>query len=184
VPVFTPAAPPTPAPGFTVAYLGITNCAPQYAFRFSITNTGGHTGCHPHTRPGIHRCLPRNHELRAAVCLPFLDHQHWRRHLGIHPHRGNGQYDSHLDNPHPGFLPVLQRLCARNGAERSDAGRKRQCSQRQSWPVQLRSQRAQHHGHLHPVHGKRSRRNVSLSNHQLYAVIGTGRSQGRPFLFP
>jgi len=43
VPVFTPPATPTPAPAFTVAYIGITTCAPQYAFRFSISNTGGVT---------------------------------------------------------------------------------------------------------------------------------------------
>jgi len=43
VPVFTPPATPTPVPAFTVAYIGITNCAPQYAFRFSINNTGGVT---------------------------------------------------------------------------------------------------------------------------------------------
>jgi hypothetical protein len=43
VPVFTPPATPTPTPGFTVSYIGITTCAPQYAFRFSINNTGGVT---------------------------------------------------------------------------------------------------------------------------------------------
>ena len=43
VPVFTPPATPTPAPGFTVSYIGLTTCALQFAFRFLITNTGGVT---------------------------------------------------------------------------------------------------------------------------------------------
>jgi hypothetical protein len=43
VPVYTPPASPTPAPGFTVAYLGVTTCAPQFAFSFAINNTGGAT---------------------------------------------------------------------------------------------------------------------------------------------
>jgi hypothetical protein len=40
LPVYTPPPTPTPAPGFTVSYLGLTSCAPQYAFRFMVNNTG------------------------------------------------------------------------------------------------------------------------------------------------
>ncbi|MBN2386291.1 MAG: hypothetical protein JXB85_04670 [Anaerolineales bacterium] len=43
LPVFTPPPTPTPAPGFTVSYLGVTSCAPQYAFRFQIQNNGSVT---------------------------------------------------------------------------------------------------------------------------------------------
>jgi hypothetical protein len=43
VPVFTPLPTPTPAPEFTVDYIGTTTCAPNYAFRFQINNTGGIT---------------------------------------------------------------------------------------------------------------------------------------------
>jgi len=43
VPVFTPPATPTPEPGFTVAYIGLTSCLPSFIFRFSINNTGGVT---------------------------------------------------------------------------------------------------------------------------------------------
>jgi hypothetical protein len=43
LPIFTPPPTPTPAPGFSVSYTGLVVCAPQYAFRFQIINTGALT---------------------------------------------------------------------------------------------------------------------------------------------
>ncbi|KAF0108306.1 MAG: peptidase M23 family protein [Anaerolineaceae bacterium] len=43
LPIFTPPPTPTPAPGFSVSYTGLEVCAPLYAFRFQITNTGALT---------------------------------------------------------------------------------------------------------------------------------------------
>jgi hypothetical protein len=43
LPIYTPPPTPTPALNFSIAYLGVTNCGPQYAFRFRIENTGSNT---------------------------------------------------------------------------------------------------------------------------------------------
>jgi hypothetical protein len=43
LPVYDPPPTPTPAVTFAVSYLGVTNCPPQYAFRFQISNTGSLT---------------------------------------------------------------------------------------------------------------------------------------------
>jgi hypothetical protein len=43
LPVFNPPPTPTPSPTFTVVYTGTIYCAPQYAFRFDITNNGSIT---------------------------------------------------------------------------------------------------------------------------------------------
>jgi hypothetical protein len=42
LPIATPQPTPTPVPGsgYTVSFLGSTNCAPRYAFRFQVKNTG------------------------------------------------------------------------------------------------------------------------------------------------
>ncbi len=43
LPIFDPPPTPTPAPGFTVSYIGMASCAGQYAFRFQVSNTGSIT---------------------------------------------------------------------------------------------------------------------------------------------
>jgi hypothetical protein len=40
LPIFTPPPSPTPAPGFSVSFVRVEVCAPMYAFRFLVTNTG------------------------------------------------------------------------------------------------------------------------------------------------
>lgn len=40
LPIVTPPPSPTPAPGYSATYLSVSVCAPQYAFRFQINNTG------------------------------------------------------------------------------------------------------------------------------------------------
>jgi hypothetical protein len=46
LPIVTPPPSPTPPPnppGFTATYLSVTHCAPDYAFRFQVNNTGSIT---------------------------------------------------------------------------------------------------------------------------------------------
>lgn len=43
LPIINPPPTPTPAASFTVTYLGVVSCAPEYAFRFNITNNGSIT---------------------------------------------------------------------------------------------------------------------------------------------
>ncbi|MBA4380410.1 MAG: hypothetical protein C0393_07020, partial [Anaerolinea sp.] len=43
VPVFTPPPTPTPAPGFTVTYVGMIVCWGLYGFEFQLTNNGSVT---------------------------------------------------------------------------------------------------------------------------------------------
>ena len=43
LPVFNPPPTPTPSVTYTVVYAGTIHCAPQYAFRFDITNNGSIT---------------------------------------------------------------------------------------------------------------------------------------------
>ena len=40
LPFYTPPPTPTPVPSYTAEYIGVTHCAPDYAFRFNVTNTG------------------------------------------------------------------------------------------------------------------------------------------------